>query len=113
MFRAGTPMESSCGCRQRVHQHEGRAIGWGGRRRHKHWGLVSRRGRGPCIYQRGERIVPICFGHAEFLRSVRGTSLSLSLQPALRSARGCVVLSWWEDPYTERTIPKRSLQDRG
>jgi hypothetical protein len=42
--------------------------------------------------------VPIYFSHAESLKSVRGTSLSLIWQQALRSTRGCFTLSWWEDP---------------
>ena len=41
--------------------------------------LVSRRRSSPFIYQRAERIMPICFSRAECLKSVCGMSLLLLL----------------------------------
>jgi hypothetical protein len=65
----GWPQAAASPC---VHQRDDRAAGWGGRRRHKHRRLVCRRRSGPCIYDSGERIVPNCFSHSEYLKPVRG-----------------------------------------
>jgi hypothetical protein len=70
---------AASGCSPRVQGLDGRAASWGGRRCNKHERLVSRRRSSPFIYQRAERIMPICFSHAEFLKSVRGMSLLLLL----------------------------------
>jgi hypothetical protein len=70
---------AASGCSPRVQGLDGRAASWGGRRCNKHERLVSRRRSSPFIYQRAERIMPICFSHAEYLKSVRGMSLLLLL----------------------------------